>query len=232
MALLIDGYNLLHATDLFGVGAAAGTLQGSREALLAFLAATLTPSEKSRTTIVFDATDVPPGLPATYDHQGITVHFARDFPDADSMLEALIEASPRGKGVMVVSSDHRVQRAARHHGARWKDAAQWYRERQSSGQVTNPTPDGKEQPPVDDADYWTQQFSDPSTLQALYDEQNREPGKTSPARLPASRPTEEPPAGHKDQPRPTPFGEGIFEGFPPGYAEDLAKELEPDSEEE
>ena len=34
MRLLIDGYNLLHASDLFGEGESRGTLRGSRDALL------------------------------------------------------------------------------------------------------------------------------------------------------------------------------------------------------
>jgi hypothetical protein len=54
MSLLIDGYNLLHVTGI--VGRAGSGLQGSRNALLRFLAAAIEPDDLAETTIVFDAT--------------------------------------------------------------------------------------------------------------------------------------------------------------------------------
>ncbi|MEM6655206.1 MAG: NYN domain-containing protein, partial [Planctomycetota bacterium] len=174
MELLIDGYNLLHATDLFGSGAAAGTLQGSREALLDFLARAMPESQRRRATIVFDAAEAPPGLPATMSYRGITVHFARDYPDADSMLEALIESRSSGKGLTVVSSDRRVQRAARGRGAKWLASDAWYGElRFRFGAATSGDAEPK---PTDigDPEYWADQFSDEATLAALEEEQRRQ----------------------------------------------------------
>ena len=126
MSLLIDGYNLLHATDIFGEGSGAGSFERSREALLAFLAASLNDAERPQTTIVFDATDTPPGLPNDYRVDGMRVLFARDYPDADTLLEELIDGDRAPRGLLVVSSDHRVQRAARRRGSKHIDSDRWY----------------------------------------------------------------------------------------------------------
>src|SRR5262245_25812417 len=114
MALLIDGYNLLHVTDIVGTPSPSETaLHASRRALLNFLAAALDAKSRSETTIVFDAAGAPPGLPQTITHDGMTAHFARRFADADEMLEQIIEEHPAPRTLVVVSGDHRVQRAAR-----------------------------------------------------------------------------------------------------------------------
>ena len=74
----------------------------------------------------------PPGLPQTITHDGMTVHFARRNSDADEMIEELLEDHRNPKSLVVVSSDHRVQRAARHHGATFSDSELWYAELKSS----------------------------------------------------------------------------------------------------
>ena len=113
MPLLIDGYNLLHVSGVFGQGTALTELHRSREALLAFLAASLAPTERAHTTIVFDAAGAPPGLPQSFAYEGIQVQFARDPGNADELLERLIAAHDTPRKLVVVSGDHRVQRAAR-----------------------------------------------------------------------------------------------------------------------
>ncbi len=128
MALLIDGYNLLHVSDIFA-GEGAGTeLHRSRMALLEFLAKSIDLRERNQTTIVFDAAGAPPGLPRRMTHEGMTIHFARRHSDADEMIEELLEQSPAPRELVVVSSDHRVQRAARRRGAVFIDSEQWYAE--------------------------------------------------------------------------------------------------------
>ena len=54
MSLLIDGYNLLHVTGIFGEGPAARSLESSRHALLGFLAKHAV-ADHTAVTIVFDA---------------------------------------------------------------------------------------------------------------------------------------------------------------------------------
>jgi predicted RNA-binding protein with PIN domain len=123
--LIIDGYNLLHVTGLFGRGKA--SLEASRQALLGFLAAAVEPEEIAATTVVFDAAAAPPGLPNRFTMRGIDVQFARGYESADELLEELIAAHPTPRKLTVVSSDHRVQRAAKKRRAQAIDSDVWYR---------------------------------------------------------------------------------------------------------
>ena len=99
MSLIIDGYNLLHASGVMGRGIGPGGLERSRTALLNLLAESLPPEELGRTTVVFDAAKAPWGLARTVQHEGLTVCFALALhEDADSMIEEMIAAdvsSPR-----------------------------------------------------------------------------------------------------------------------------------------
>jgi predicted RNA-binding protein with PIN domain len=167
MALLIDGYNLLHATAIVGRGKELTELHRSREALLGFLAQSIELAERKHTTIVFDAAGAPPGLPRTVIHDEITVHFARDYADADAMLEDLISANDTPRSLVVVSSDHRVQRAARRRKAQPIDSDRWYaelwaaRHRRNAPSLEMPQkPTGNLSP--DEVAYWTRQFVSPS----------------------------------------------------------------------
>ncbi len=81
--------------------------------MLNFLAESLSAEEIPRTIVVFDAHDAPPGLPGTMDHRGLTVRFAVGYEDADSLIEELIRSDSTPRKLVVVSSDHRLQRAAR-----------------------------------------------------------------------------------------------------------------------
>jgi predicted RNA-binding protein with PIN domain len=169
MALLIDGYNLLHVTDIFGAPAASETaLHASRQALLHFLAKALDARTRAETVIVFDAAGAPPGLPRTIVHEGITAHFARRHVSADEMLEELIDAHPAPRSLNVVSGDHRVQRAARRRGATYIDSDQWYAERQAEqrnrGEAVDAAKPGPELSP-EHVDYWVKRFAEPSATE-------------------------------------------------------------------
>ena len=113
MAILIDGYNLLYAAGIRAETAPPHTLERSRSALLNFVAAAVDPEELCRTTVVFDAANAPPGLPDRRSHRGILVLFARKHDTADALIEELIAAEDAPRRLTVVSSDHRIQRAAR-----------------------------------------------------------------------------------------------------------------------
>jgi predicted RNA-binding protein with PIN domain len=128
MAYLIDGYNLLFATGILGPLRGKRGGESSREALLDFLVDHLPAKEVPRTMIVFDAAEAPPGLPKQYSHRGLAVRFAPRNMSADALLEELIERSPDPRRLTVVSSDHRVQRAARRRGAKHVDSEQWHAE--------------------------------------------------------------------------------------------------------
>src|SRR5688500_13777365 len=127
MTLFIDGYNLLHAAGIFPQGGPP-TLERARSALLDFLVESLPPKQIARTIIVFDASHAPPGLPREVDHLGLAVRFAPRGSSADALLEELIAAEPDARHLLVVSSDHRVQRAARQRGASFIDSEAWHAE--------------------------------------------------------------------------------------------------------
>ena len=131
MGLLIDGYNLLHASGVFPTGGPP-TLERARVALLDFLIESLPAKELPRTIVVFDAAHAPPGLPREIEHRGLAVRFARRGGSADELLEELIAAEPDPRHLLVVSSDHRVQRAARQRGARHVDSEAWKAELERS----------------------------------------------------------------------------------------------------
>src|SRR5262249_25842003 len=128
MTLVIDGYNLLHASGILGRGIGPGSLERSRNALLNFLVESLSERELAATTVVFDAREAPPGLPRVMQHRGITVRYADRGSDADQVVEELILADTSPRKLIVVSSDHRLHRAARKRRAKAIDSDIWYAE--------------------------------------------------------------------------------------------------------
>ncbi len=129
MALLIDGYNLLHAAGLMGRRLGPGGLERARSALLSFLAASLTPEEIARTIVVFDAG---PDAPRDRERQemlhGIQVRYAQPGEEADDALERLIAADSAPRQLTVVSGDHRPHRAARRRRATAVASETWFGE--------------------------------------------------------------------------------------------------------
>jgi hypothetical protein len=161
MALLIDGYNLLHASGILGEGRGRSSLERSRDALLNVIAQSLPADEISRTTVVFDARDPPWGLSRKLDHQGITVYFAARHEDADSMIEELIKTDSAPRKLTVVSSDHRLHRAAKRRRATAIDSDQWFqrllRDRLQRGKTDDLS---KPEGPFSsgEVEFWLQQF--------------------------------------------------------------------------
>lgn len=145
MSLIIDGYNLLNATNIVGRGRGRGSLERARSALLNMLVSTLSEDELATTTVVFDAKEAPPGLPDVSQHRGVTVRFARGFDEADDLIEQLIRADNVPRSLTVVSSDHRIQRAARRRRATAIDSDRWFRQL-----VAHKRDHESESPPVDD----------------------------------------------------------------------------------
>jgi uncharacterized protein len=165
MTLLIDGYNLLHASGVLGRGVGPGGFERSRTALLNLLAESLPPEERDRTTVVFDAAKAPWGLARTVQHQGLTVCFASRHEDADSLIEELIAADSAPRRLTVVSSDHRLHRAAKRRKATPIDSDLWLaqllRDRRER-QQTAPDDSMKPQGPFSagEVEFWLRQFED------------------------------------------------------------------------
>ena len=196
MSLIIDAYNLLHASGILGKGVGPGGLERSRNALLNFLANTLDDEEIRRTTVVFDASNAPAGLPRTTKHEGLTVRYASEYEDADSLIEELILQDSAPKSLTVVSSDHRIQRAASRRKATAVDSDRWYAE-MLLRRKRQPLTEAKDVKPMSstpgEVAFWVDKFADSP----------EEPGEEPPEKK------------HPDVENP----------FPPGYFDDLEEEL-------
>lgn len=124
--VIIDGYNLLHTLGTRRSLGGPGNLQRAREHLAGRIAAQMSPEERSRTTIVFDANNESRNCPSATVVQGIEVLFARDFDDADSMIEHLVKKHSTPQSLVVVSNDRRVRQAADRRRARAVDCESWF----------------------------------------------------------------------------------------------------------
>jgi predicted RNA-binding protein with PIN domain len=164
MALLIDGYNLLFAAGILGPLRGKGGGASSREALLDFLVDHLPAKELPRSMIVFDAAEAPPGLPKQYSHRGLAVRFAPRNMSADALMEELIERSADPRRLTVVSSDHRIQRAARRRGAKYVDSGPWHADlRRTAAQAVVEAEEQKPDRPLSPAEVaaWLREFGIP-----------------------------------------------------------------------
>ena len=215
MALLIDGYNLLHVTGIFGKGRGAPTLQRSRQAMLNFLANRIDEEDLGDTTIVFDAKDAPPGLPRTLKHHGMTIHYAAHHDEADDLIEELIRASSAPRQLTVVSSDHRIQRAARRRKANAVDSEVWLDDLTKPREANEPQTgaSSKPTPRLDESDVqaWVKQFSDVELELDL------------PPDVSNTTTEEQTPPSKEDEV----LSDDLSNPFPPGYGEDLLDDLNP-----
>ncbi len=109
--LLIDGYNLLHAAGLARDRYGPGQFEKCRRRLLQELADRLSGEQRELTTVIFDAQDAPPDVPSVQQFARISVVYSVG-TDADSMIEAMLASHASPRQVLVVSSDHRLQKAA------------------------------------------------------------------------------------------------------------------------
>jgi uncharacterized protein len=184
MLILIDGYNVIAPLGRQAIERlplhrrpSADQLRLQRERLIAQIAAGLGPELAKQTTIVFDASEAPPGLPSLYVDQGITIEFSVGYAEADDRLEELITQHNTPKRLTVVSSDRRVQTAAARRGALAVDSEPWL-DLLSEGrpQLAIPRPPFSaakstklsDKPEVgDDVEAWLQAFQEPKTEQEL-----------------------------------------------------------------
>ena len=234
MLILIDGYNLLNATGITGDIPGRTELERSRTALLNFLESVLDEEEADRTTVVFDSTDPPPGLPQLVKHGRLTVRFATDFVSADAMIEYLVRTCSAPRSLTVVSSDHQVQKSARRKKSRAVDSDVWYVERIRNRHLTRTDAAGessewKPKTPLspEEVDWWLEEFGGEPAFrdmideaeQIIQDEHHRETAaiKTERERL-ESRRNGSPPPKIEDL---KPGLSDISNPFPPGYGEDI-----------
>lgn len=197
MAILIDGYNLLNATGIDGHGTAGRTaLERARVALLNFLARALDHQQRAATTIVFDAHQAPPGLPSELVHAEMQVRFARGYPSADDLIEELIAADHVPRRLVVVSSDHRLHRAAQRRRATAIDSDAWMNQLEARRRRAAQPPESTTSDDLPVAASWLAEFGSIDVAK-IEEELRNEPQN----------------AGGQDS--------SAWNPFPPGYAADI-----------
>ena len=124
--LLIDGYNLMYAIGYAQAGdTRPKALESGRNRLIELLAGQLGPAA-NQTCIVFDAGDVAPkGLPKFYQQRFIHLLFSSDYLSADECIQEILQVHSNPKRLVLLSSDHRVQRKATARGATIRDSEDW-----------------------------------------------------------------------------------------------------------
>jgi predicted RNA-binding protein with PIN domain len=165
MALIIDGYNLLFAIGLpVGSGGPHG-LRTARGRLLEFLTRSLAPHEIGATVVVFDSAQAVGHLPQQFHYRGIEVRFAAQHATADDLIEELIRQESVPRRLTVVSSDHRLQQAARRRRAIAVDSEAWYEallERKGGSGFEPPADEPADSTTEDEAetekDFWLRTF--------------------------------------------------------------------------
>ena len=171
-----------------------------------------------------------PACRAPLRHRGLSVRFAAQQEDADTLIEELILADTSPRRLTVVSSDHRLQRAARRRKARAVDADVWFVEairHHRQQQESDSTPAVR--PPVplleEQVQYWLRQFGGQDALHRVEAEQPDDvplANKPNEKRAIQATPPVPPrsPAVPVEQEKPY----AVDNPFPPGYAEDLLRD--------
>ena len=153
--ILIDGYNLIFQCGLEGRSRTPAFLRRARSRLIGELKARLADSIRRRTAIVFDATRLPSGeCQPTRIESGLTIIYALDFEDADTLIELLIQKNSTPKKLTVVSSDHRLHKAALRRKSTPVDSDQWF------DQITAESPKKMAGKPSEEEKPQVENFSD------------------------------------------------------------------------
>jgi predicted RNA-binding protein with PIN domain len=178
--LIIDGYNLMHVTRFKPRGNNDGELKRCREGMLALLATHLPADRYRRITIVFDSGRAPCHLPDQFNWQHINVCFARDENSADDLIAIMIQQAVNPTQLVVVSSDHRVQVAARRRRATGLDSDRWFDavlEQEFTGhgtqtnQPTNSESKASSTMSKEDLDEFREAMKDPIEIEAAKDDE-------------------------------------------------------------
>jgi len=183
--LLIDGYNLMHAAGIAKKVARPGELERWRHRLVKRVSQNLKPAERATTIIVFDAKESPDIGGREQLIEGIRVSYPAPGHEADELLEQMIAEHRAPQRLRVVSSDHRVQKAARRRHAKFLDSDKFLdeldeRQRPHAAEKPEapaapaprshpkaappsrerPSPPSPIKPEKGDADFWLKEFGD------------------------------------------------------------------------
>lgn len=124
---LIDGYNLIFECGLQGRQTTSQSLARARGVLLGTIAKSIPAANHSQVTVVFDARKLPFSGQQEQEFFGkIKVLYSINYPEADELIEELIAKHSVPKKLTVVSSDHRLHKAALRRNANPIDSGDWY----------------------------------------------------------------------------------------------------------
>lgn len=166
MRTLIDGYNVMFAAGLMNGKLDPERFRKARLRFLNDLASAFEPVDAHMTTVVFDANDAPDHVPASMRHKGITVLYAVDEDSADERIEDLISHHTNPRALTVVSSDHRIQRAASRKKAKVVSADEFLTRLDSLKEKKRPTPEARAEedrqgvPTAQESEFWMAEFRD------------------------------------------------------------------------
>ena len=129
--LVIDGYNLMHAAGLGRSQYRPGELERNRNRLLNQTAAVLDEQIAADALVVFDAhlavlRDSDNGPPPP--RSPLAVRFSREGRDADAEIELILETHSSPRQILIVSSDHRLHKAAARRKATCIDSEDFLRQ--------------------------------------------------------------------------------------------------------
>lgn len=128
MPIIIDGYNLLNHCGFVGSRIGPGTLERARGLFLGFLVQALPAEQVNQTRVVFDSAMRLPELPDYWEQDGLQIHFASGHQDADEMIIEMLQKDSAPRQLLIVSSDHQIQQAARRRKAAFVDSDRWFEE--------------------------------------------------------------------------------------------------------
>ena len=123
--LIIDGYNLMHAAGMARPDYGPGDLERCRHRLLVALQNRLATVAQQQATVVFDAFTAVSDEHRLQAFAQMTVVFAPKGTDADGEIERMLRQHSVPKRVVVVSSDHRLHKAASRRRARCVDSEEF-----------------------------------------------------------------------------------------------------------
>ena len=122
----------MHAAGIARRSYGPGDLERCRNQLNRLLTDLLGRNSLSRTSVVYDAFESTSDANRSQDHAGLHVLFAPKGTDADTEIERLLNQHSSPKQVLVVSSDHRLHKAARRRKANCVDSEDFLAGIQSS----------------------------------------------------------------------------------------------------
>ncbi len=124
---IIDGYNLIFQCGLEGRSRDSMAIERARSRLNSTLAGWLDEDARRHTAIVFDAETLPIKEEGSVSVKNeMTIIFAVEYDEADTLIEEMIQQHSSPKQLTVVSSDHRLHKAALRRKATPIDSDVWF----------------------------------------------------------------------------------------------------------